>query len=407
MSNWVNNFDEVQEIYCAPEKSCMKRRTDLRTFRKVILALASPVFLSPMAFADPGPSYDDIFALKKSEGLIPCSEIQSDNIACDKPIVSTDASGKALAPRRVKEILLGGGENIGHAVVEATKKTSEKSCQFLIRFQDGKAASWVKAPCAAYETIEQALERMTATAEGSFLFNPELKTVSLSNSGAPTLPVKEVLNLKEDPNRPIGLLEIRPDLKDARETKPKKFLSFSFPEKGSSQWSSADLVKRLTEAGKETGKENMMIAFPVLRRKGNQYLVQIPQSLNNGIPENTPGFIADDVIVWKNYAWVEARGVDATFFAFTASTTAKNQPELASMVKFRMERGTDFQKAGATWTSFKVYALAIDFDSTKYEDENGNAGILPRKKTLVREIFLPVKNPEGHINFWVQWNPGC
>jgi hypothetical protein len=323
--------------------------------------------LTQNSWADVSPSMSDIFAFNGIKGLIKCSSVQADNYYCENPVKTFDSEGKPGPLKMISKITTTGGEGIWFSAVDNIKTINATECLFQIRFED-KAPSFIKAPCSELVSMEKALTELIDSYEvTTYDFNPLLKEVSLTKDKSSPLPVKDVLKLTEDPNKRIGTLEISGTTKD---------MTFSYPGKGEKKWSTQDLLKL---------KEKM----PVFRKNGDKYLVELPYTESEGVASDAP-------IESKLYSWIDTSGSSVKF---SSDTSPLESPSL----KYHMERGATFLKGQTSWTSFKIYALFLDFDATTQNEE----GFIKKKKVFLREVFLPVFDSQNHINFWLHWEPGC
>lgn len=336
------------------------------------------LFLSPLAFADTAPFFKEIFTVDKHQALVSCEDLVKDYFCQSSKM-----------PARISLV---GGEGSWFVVAKSKKKVDEKNCLIEIDYED-KSKGPVQVSCDKLQDIQKAYAfTKTQTGESTYVLNPKLREVHLSKDGAPS-ELKAIYELKDSPNKIIGALEIALDPVEARNSESKKLIKLSYPNKSPWELNSQAFSNLFGHK----------VSLPVIRKDGPKYLVEIGQELALKISSEggTSGMVPSSWIdIEKFYTWIDSASIPLTYKE--ASTTSPLQE-----AKFSMTQGENFKKGTEVWTSFKVFALYPDFDSHSPEKFEEFRDAIPRKKVFLREIFLPVLNEEGQINFWPHWEPGC
>lgn len=338
-------------------------------------------FLMAFAHADVSPDYKTIFSIKSDAKLFPCSSLGESNYYCHESVEFFDETGSSQGKKSIPRFTARGGEGDYFVVVSNQRKIDEKSC-----FQELQSKDRFKGPCVEHTSIKELFDLGTSPEEGTrqtFVFNPKLKEVYTTKDTRLPLPLQDIYHVKDSPDHIVGHVMVQFD-RGARTPDPTSALNFTYPGFGDSRLTATQLLNVSS------------VKFPVLRRNGQKFLVQIPSEISEIVGYEKKGMAYEQSAKGDRfYSWIEGTRVT---LAFSSQTNAPLSP-----TGFEMIKGKDFQNGNASWTEFDVSALFPDFDKSYEEGMNS----MPLRKVPLKKVYLPVFNSEKELNLWPEWNPGC
>ena len=345
-------------------------------FLFLVIALSALVATTP-AVADVGIDLDEVQALDQRHELVPCSKVSTDPDACK------------VNGRKLKGIELWGGEGVPHLVLQNRKPTSRGKCRFDV-YESAKRASVsvgsIEIGCALAKTFRAtAVEALRNVSEGSLVFSPSIKSVSLTPDLKIPIKTSDVFKLSPNPLPWLGVLEVDFDVSKSAEKLEMSYLGNGSAEVLSSDFSELDASQ--TFKGR----------FPVIKKEGARYLVQLPDAFSlpagrvtDADPDGGPAF-----------TWIEVEGLKSAFHRGKLGPL-KWYPELPTSPTLKISVTTiDISKAASPILHFKVSGDRVNFEVPAKE------GVLTRKRTPMRDAYVPIFNAKSGVNVWPGWSPGC